>query len=171
MHHHYEHFWLDPKFWVAVSFAIFAALAIKLAWGKVAAMLDGRGQRIAAELAEAARLRQEAEDMLRQAEAEAERQAALAEAAALIERAKAEAERVAANAAADALAQAARREKMAMDRIAAAEASAVAEVRSAAAEVATMAARNLIAETFSAEDDAAMIDQAVTELPKALRAA
>jgi F-type H+-transporting ATPase subunit b len=169
MHHHYEHFWLDPKFWVAVSFAIFAALAIKLAWGKVAAMLDGRGQRIAAELAEAARLRQEAEDMLRQAEAE--RQAALAEAAALIERAKAEAERVAANAAADALAQAARREKMAMDRIAAAEASAVAEVRSAAAEVATMAARNLIAETFSAEDDAAMIDQAVTELPKALRAA
>jgi F-type H+-transporting ATPase subunit b len=169
MHHHYEHFWLDPKFWVAVSFAIFAALAIKLAWGKVAAMLDGRGQRIAAELAEAARLRQEAEDMLRQAEAE--RQAALAEAAALIERAKAEAERVAANAAADALAQAARREKMAMDRIGAAEASAVAEVRSAAAEVATMAARNLIAETFSAEDDAAMIDQAVTELPKALRAA
>ena len=21
--HHYEHFWLDPKFWVAVSFVIF----------------------------------------------------------------------------------------------------------------------------------------------------
>ena len=169
MHHHYEHFWLDPKFWVAVSFTIFAALAIKLAWGKVTAMLDGRGQRIAAELAEAARLRQEAENMLRQAEAE--RQAAMAEAAALIQRAKAEAERVAANAAADAQAQAARREKMAMDRIAAAEASAVAEVRNAAAEVATIAARNLIAESFSAEDDAAMIDQAVTELPKALRAA
>jgi hypothetical protein len=34
-----------------------------------------------------------------------------------------------------------------------------------------MAARSLIAETFSAKDDAAMIDQAVTELPKALRAA
>ncbi|NDG47804.1 MAG: F0F1 ATP synthase subunit B [Rhodospirillales bacterium] len=169
MHHHYEHFWLDPKFWVAVSFAVFAALAIKLAWGKVTAMLDGRGQRISAELAEAARLRQEAEDMLRQAEAE--RQAAMAEAEALIERAKAEAERVAATAAADAQAQAARREKMAMDRIAAAEASAVAEVRNAAAEVATIAARNLIAESFSAEDDAAMIDQAVTELPKALRAA
>ena len=169
MHHHYEHFWLDPKFWVAVSFTVFAALAIKLAWGKLTAMLDGRGQRIAAELAEAARLRQEAEDMLRQAEAE--RQAAMAEAAALIQRAKAEAERVAANAAADAQAQAARREKMAMDRIAAAEASAVAEVRNAAAEVATIAARNLIAESFSAEDDAVMIDQAVTELPKALRAA
>ena len=169
MHRHYEHFWLDPKFWVAVSFTVFAALAIKLAWGTVTAMLDGRGQRISAELAEAARLRQEAEDMLRQAEAE--RQAAMAEAAALIERAKAEAERVAATAAADAQAQAARREKMAMDRIAAAEASAVSEVRNAAAEVATMAARSLIAETFSAEDDAAMIDQAVTELPKALRAA
>ena len=107
--------------------------------------------------------------MLRRAEAE--RQAAMAEATAMIARAKAEAERVAANAEADALAQAARRERMAMDRIAAAEASAVAEVRSAAAEVATIAARNLIAETFSAEDDAAMIDRAVNELPKALRAA
>ena len=24
--HHYEHFWLDPKFWVAVSFIIFLLL-------------------------------------------------------------------------------------------------------------------------------------------------
>ena len=23
MAHHYEHFWLDPKFWVAVSFVLF----------------------------------------------------------------------------------------------------------------------------------------------------
>ena len=23
MEHHYEHFWLDPKFWVAVSFVLF----------------------------------------------------------------------------------------------------------------------------------------------------
>lgn len=167
--HQYEYFWLDPKFWVAVSFAIFAGLAIKLAWGRVMAMLDGRGLRIAAELAEAARLRQEAEDMLRHAQAE--RLAAMEEATALIARAKAEAERVAQAAAADAQAQAARRERMAMDRIAAAETSAIAEVRTAAAEIATTAARSLIAETFSASDDAAMIDAAVSDLPKALRAA
>ena len=169
MHHHYEHFWLDPKFWVAVSFTIFAALAVKLVWGKIMAMLDGRGARIAAELAEAARLRSEAEAMLRHAEAE--RLAAIEEAANMIARAKAEAERVGVAAAAEAEASATRRERMAMDRIAAAEASAIAEVRTAAAEVATAAARSMISETFSAEADAAMIDAAVLELPKALKAA
>lgn len=169
MDHHYEHFWLDPKFWVAASFVIFAFFAVRMGWGRITGMLDARGARIAAELAEAARLRGEAEAMLRQAEAD--RQAAIAEAAALVERARAEAERVGRAAAAEAEASAARRERMAMDRIAAAEASAVAEVRQAAAEVATAAARSVIAQGFSADDDAAMIDAAVQELPKALRAA
>jgi len=162
-------FWIDPTFWIAVSFAIFAGLAIKLAWGRVMAMLDGRGIRIAGELAEASRLRTEAEDMLR--EAQAERAAALAEAQALIARATAEAERVGQAAAAEAQASAGRRERMAMDRIAAAETSAIAEVRGVAAEVATAAARALIAEGFCAEDDAVMIDAAVSDLPRALRAA
>ena len=26
MEHHYEHFWLDPKFWVAVSFVLFVVV-------------------------------------------------------------------------------------------------------------------------------------------------
>ena len=29
--HHYEHFWLDPKFWVGVSFVIFLLLWI-ISW-------------------------------------------------------------------------------------------------------------------------------------------
>jgi len=86
-------------------------------------------------------------------------------------RATAEAERVSQAAAAEAEASAGRRERMAMDRIAAAESSAIAEVRGVAAEVATAAARALIAETFTADDDAAMIDAAVADLPRALRAA
>jgi F-type H+-transporting ATPase subunit b len=59
---------------------------------------------------------------------------------------------------------------MAMDRISAAEASALAEVRNAAAEVATAAARNVIAEKLSPAEDAALIDKAVADLPRALRA-
>ena len=169
MHHHYEHFWLDPVFWVAVSFTIFAFFFVRMVWTKLMAMLDGRGARIAAELAEAARLRGEAEAMLRQAEAD--RQAAITEAASMIERARGEARRVGEAAAAEAEASAARRERMAMDRIAAAEASAVAEVRHAAAEVATAAARTVISEGFGPEDDAAMIDAAVSDLPRALKAA
>jgi F-type H+-transporting ATPase subunit b len=159
----------DPKFWVAASFVLFVAIFGKLAWSRITAMLDGRGARIAEELAEAARLREQAQAMLRQAEADRAR--ALQEAQDMVARARAEAERVAAQTAADAQAAATRRERMAMDRIAAAEAAAVAEVRSAAAEVAGAAARAVIAEGFTAEADAAMIDASVAELPKALRAA
>ncbi|MFZ4406082.1 MAG: F0F1 ATP synthase subunit B [Paracraurococcus sp.] len=166
--HHYEHFWLDPKFWVAVSFLIFLALVGRKAWGMLTGMLDARADRVRAELAEAAKLREQAEAMLKQAEAD--RAAAAAEAADMLRRAHAEAERVTAAAAAEAEGAAKRRERMAMDRIAAAEAGAVAEVRQAAAEIATAAARNVIAQGMTAEADAALIDSAVADLPRALRA-
>ena len=129
-------------------------------------MLDDRAAKVRAELEEAARLRQEAEAMLR--DAEKRRDEALREAQALIEGARHEAERVAAAAAADAEASAKRREQMAMDRIAAAEKAAVDEVRLTAAEVATAAARQVIAEGLSAEADAHLIDHAITQLPSAL---
>jgi F-type H+-transporting ATPase subunit b len=169
MEHHYEHFWLDPKFWVAVSFVVFVLLVGKTAWARVTAMLDERGARIRAELDEAQRLRAEAEAMLRQADAE--RKAAQQEAEAMLARARDEAERVAQATAAEAEAGAKRRERMALDRIAAAEASAVAEVRHAAAEIATVAARDVLANTVDAAADAALIDASVADLPRALRAA
>lgn len=168
MDHHYEYFWLDPKFWVAVSFVIFIALVGRTAWAKITEALDGRAARVRADLAEAARLREEAEAMLQQAERD--RAAALREAEELLGRARAEAARVAEAAAAEAEAGAKRRERMAMDRIAAAEASALAEVRNTAAEIATAAAHNVIAERMSPAADAALIDKAVADLPRALRA-
>ncbi|MFH5923139.1 F0F1 ATP synthase subunit B [Roseomonas xinghualingensis] len=167
--HHYEHFWLDPKFWVAVSFILFVVLLGRMIWSKLAAMLDARGDEVRAQLAEATRLREEAEVLRKQAEAE--RAEAVQEAEAMIARARGEAERVATAAAAEAEANAARRERMAMDRIAAAESSALAEVRQAAAEIAANAARSVIAEKLTPEGDAAMIDKAVADLPRALRAA
>jgi F-type H+-transporting ATPase subunit b len=168
-HHEYAHFWLDPKFWVAVSFIVFVVLIGRMAWARIAAMLDARGQRIRAELDEAQRLRAEAEAMRRQADAE--RAAAMKEAQELLERARTEAERVAQAAAAEAEAAARRRERMAMDRIAAAEAGAVADVRNAAAEIAVTAAREVLATNLDAKADAALIDRAVADLPRALRAA
>lgn len=169
MHHHYEHFYLDPKFWVAVSFVIFIALVGKLAWTKVTEMLDGRSARIKAELEEASRLRAEAEAMM--VAARKEREQAIQEAAAMLARAKVEAERVAAAAMAEAEASARRRERMAMDRIAAAEASAVTEVRNAAAEIATTAVREIIAQKHNASADAPLVDSAISSLPAAFKAA
>ena len=98
--HHYEHFWLDPKFWVAVSFVIFLLLVGKRAWALLIGSLDAKADKVRDDLAEAASLRSQAEAMLKQAEAE--RQAAVAEAAQMLERAKAEALRVGEAAAAEA---------------------------------------------------------------------
>ena len=51
--HHYEHFWLDPKFWVGVAFVIFMLIFGRMAWQRLSVMLDARAQRIRAELDEA----------------------------------------------------------------------------------------------------------------------
>ena len=167
--HHYEHFWLDPKFWVAVSFVLFFLLLGKKLWAAISSALDGRAATIRRQLDEASRLRAEAEQMLK--DAETERAAAAKEAEELLARAHAEAERVATAAIAEAEAAAKRRERMALDRIAAAEASAIADVRNAAAEVAGAAARTVLAETLDATADAALVDRSLSDLPKALRAA
>jgi F-type H+-transporting ATPase subunit b len=129
-------------------------------------MLDARAVAVKAEIEEAARLRREAESMLRAAEKQ--RADAIADAKALIEGAQAEAGRVAAKAAAEAEASAKRREEMAIGRIAAAEKAAVDDVRLAAAEIATAAARQVLAEGLTAEADSRLIDQAITQLPAAL---
>jgi F-type H+-transporting ATPase subunit b len=168
MAHHYEHFYLDPKFWVAVSFVIFLLLVGRMAWAKLTGMLDARAEQVKTDLAQASRLRVEAEALLKQAEAD--RAAAMTEAAELLARAKVEAQRVGEAAAAEAEVSAKRRERMALDRIAAAEAGAVAEVRGAAAEIAVAAARSVIAERVDAKTDAALIDSAVASLPTKLRA-
>ena len=159
----------DPKFWVAVSFVLFFLLLGKKIWGVLTGALDGKAEKIRRQLAEAADLRAQAEQMLQAAEAE--RAAAGKDAEDLLARAREGAGRLAAAAAAEAEAAAKRRERMAMDRIAAAEASAVADVRNAAAEVAGAAARVVLADSIDANAVAALVDRSLADLPKALRAA
>jgi F-type H+-transporting ATPase subunit b len=158
---------MNPEFWVLVAFVIFFALFGGRIWRPLVAMLDDRAAGIQAELAQAARLRQDAEIMLR--EAQDARQAALGEAREILDRSRAEAIRVAEAMHAEAEAQARRRERSALDRIAAAEKAAMTEIRQIAAEVAVAAASAVIADTLTAEDDAALIDRAIAELPHLLR--
>jgi F-type H+-transporting ATPase subunit b len=166
--HHEESFFADPKNWVMLAFFLFFILFGRKIWAALAGILDARTVSVRAELDEASRLRREAEAMLR--DAEKQRTDALVEAKALIEGARAEATRVAAAAAAEAEASAKRREKMAIDRIAAAEKAAVDDVRTTAADIATIAARQVLAESLSADADAALIDHAIAQLPTALAA-
>jgi F-type H+-transporting ATPase subunit b len=159
-------FLAESRTWVALAFIIFFVLFGRKLWSAVVGMLDDRAAKVRAELEEAARLRREAEAMLR--DAEQRRAQALTEAKALIEGAQAEAARVAAAATAEAEASAKRREQMAVDRIAAAEKAAVDEVRLTAVEIATAAARQVIADGLSSDADARLIDHAITQLPSAL---
>jgi F-type H+-transporting ATPase subunit b len=163
---HEASFFGEPRNWVVLAFILFFVLFGKKLWGALAGMLDARAAAVKAELEEAARLRREAESMLR--DAEKQRSDALVEAKALVEGARAEAGRLSAAAAAEAEASAKRRQQMAIDRIAAAEKAAVDDVRLAAADVATTAARQVLAEGLSAAADSKLIDQAITQLPVAL---
>jgi F-type H+-transporting ATPase subunit b len=161
-------FFAEPVHWVVLAFILFFLLFGKRLWRALADMLDARAVSVRAELDEAARLKREAEAMLRDAEATHAR--ATAEAQALIAGAAAEAARVAEATRAEAEASARRRQQMAEDRIAAARKQAVDDVRTAAAELATIAARQVIAEGLSPETGAALIDQAIAQLPAALSA-
>ena len=156
----------EPRNWVALAFIVFFLLFGRKLWGAITALLDDRAAKIRAELDEAARLRTDAEAMLK--DAQARREAAIVEAKQLLDGAKVEAARLAQATADEAEAAARRREQMAMDRIAAAEKAAVDEVRTTAAEVATVAARQVIADGLSAEADGGLIDQAIAQLPAAL---
>jgi F-type H+-transporting ATPase subunit b len=165
---HEESFFAEPRNWVIAAFFLFFFLFGKKIWAALSGVLDARGISVKAELEEASRLRREAESMLR--DAEKQRADALADAKTLIEGARAEALRVTAAAAAEAEASAKRREQMAIDRITAAEKAAVDDVRLTAVDIATTAARQVIAEGLSANADAGLIDQAIAGLPSALAA-
>jgi len=161
-----ESFFADPRTWVAVAFVIFfGALGSKI-WKALTGMLDKRADAVKAELAEAARLRQEAESML--ANASRDRAAALEEAKLLLDGARAEAERLSRAAVEEAAATARRREKMAADRIAAAEKAAIDSVRNTAAEIAAKAAERVIRDALHPEADAHLIDRAIGGLSNAL---
>jgi F-type H+-transporting ATPase subunit b len=161
-----ESLWAEPRFWVALAFVVFFVLFGRKMWSAIASMLDGRAERIRNELDEAKKLRREAEAML--VDARRRREEALKEAESLLASAQTEAQRLAEQARTDAEAMARRHERMAMDRIASAEKAAVTEVRVAAAEIAARAAEQIIAQSLSPEQDAAIIDRAISGLPAAL---
>ena len=138
------------EFWVAVSFFLFVAGLIYLGLHKkVATALDARAERIATELAEARRLREEAEQVL--AEYRRKEREATGEADAIIKQAGQEAESLAKETRRTIKEQFERRIKLAEDKIGRAETEAIREVRSAAVNAAVNAARALIAEKLTAD--------------------
>jgi len=136
----------EPELWVAVGFAIFVGILVYVGVPKMLTKaLDDRGNRVQAELDEARRLKEDAQNLL--AEYQGKQRQAETEAAGIIEGARAEAERIAAEAKTKMEEFVARRTKMAETKIAQAEAQAVADVRAAAAEAAVSAAEKILTDT------------------------
>jgi F-type H+-transporting ATPase subunit b len=132
-----------PEAWVAFAFLCFLALLAYLGvYRKLIDSLDQRQARIKGDLDEAKRLREEAQALL--ADFERKGRAAESEAEAIIASAKAEAERLATEAKSRMEDFVARRTKMAETKIAQAEAQALADVRSAAAHAAVVAAEKIL---------------------------
>jgi len=157
---------IPTEIWLLGALAIVIAIAWKPAKRGILEALDGRAARIAAELEEAKKLREEAQSRL--AELQRRQRDAMGEAEEIIAHARSEAERHRAEAAAAVEEQLARREKQAMDRIAQAEAQAAADVRAMAADLAVAAARQIIIETVDEKRAAALVDGAIKELPDRL---
>ncbi|NIX76714.1 ATP F0F1 synthase subunit B [Microvirga terricola] len=158
----------SAEFWVAVAFVIFwGILFYKGVPGKILSSLDSRGKRIADELAEASRLRQDAEKLLK--EFEAKRQAAEREAAEIVSAAKEEAERLARDAQEKLADFVKRRTASAEAKIAQAEAQASAEVRAAAVDAAVKASEHVLKNEITGSAAAALVSKSLGDVRSKLQ--
>jgi F-type H+-transporting ATPase subunit b len=153
----------EAEFWVAIAFIIFVLIIVRLGVHRtVIGALDDRSKRIASQLDDARKMREEAQSIL--AEAEKRRREAEREAQEILNGAKAEAERVAAEAKASAEEFIARRTQMAEQKIAQAESQAVADVRAAAAEAAVAASERVLGQTVHGRVADDLISQGIRDI-------
>src|SRR6201982_4293412 len=140
----------EPETWVAIAFIILMGVFVWLGIHRtVLTALDHRAERIRTELDDARRLKEEAAKVL--AEYKAKRATAEREANDIVTNAKAEAERIAAEAKTKMEDFGARRTKTAESKIALAEAQAVADVRAAAADAAVTAATTILSQSVKGQ--------------------
>ena len=154
---------MTAEFWVAAAFFIFLGI---LGWfgvhRTILRALDERGAKIASQLAEADRLRNEAAALLKTYEAK--RAEAEKDAAAILAAAKDEAKRIETEAKARLTDYVKRRKAQAEAKIAQAESQAEAEVRAAAVDLATRAASTLLAAGKTDDGFKAGLDQVKKQL-------
>ena len=160
------HLLADAEFWVLLAVVIFAVAVWKPMRRAVVGGLDERAARIGAELDEAKKLRDDAEQLLAQYQ-QKQREAA-AEAEAMIAHARQEAVRIAAQSARDLEDALTRRQRLAEERIAQAETKALDEIRAAAVDAAIGAARAVIVEEMDEARGGALLDAAIAALPQRL---
>ena len=157
------HFFYEAEFWVAIAFLIFLALLWRLgAHRSILSSLDARRSKVHDELAEARRLKSEAQKLL--AQYQKKQREAEAEAASIIAQAKAEALGIAAEAKVRMEDFIARRTTIAETKIAQAEQQALADVRAAAADAAVRASEKILGETVKGKTADDLLASAIRDI-------
>lgn len=159
-------FYQEAEFWVLIAFLIAIGFLVLKTKGMVTSGLDARAARIKAEIDEAQKLRDEAQARL--AEFQLKQRDALKEAEAIVAQAKAEAERLAAQGARDLEAAIERRRRLAVEKVALEEQKAMSDLRNTAVDVAIAALRHVLAEDLDSARQSALIDDAIAALPPTL---
>ncbi|MEH3110740.1 MAG: F0F1 ATP synthase subunit B [Agrobacterium cavarae] len=157
----------DASFYALVGLILFFVLIAYLKVpGMLASSLDERAKNITEELAEAKRLREEAQHLL--AEYQRKRKEAEADAAAIVAAAEREAAALTAEAKAKTEEFVARRTALSEQKIKQAETDAIGAVRSAAVDIAIAASEKLIAEKTTASAKGKLFKSAVGEVKSRL---
>jgi len=158
-----ESLFLNPTLWTTVALGLFTGLVVWKARKPILGGLDKRADDIRAKLEEAERLREEAQTTL--AAYQRKQRDAVAEAEELVAHAKEEAARLREQSLAQLTETLERRERIAMEKIAQAEANALQQVRAQAVDVAIAAAGKMMAEGLPKDRGAALLDEAIADLP------
>lgn len=158
----------DYPFWsmrntdlvVAIAFVIFVGVLVYYKVpGIIAGLLDKRAEQIRADLDEARRLREEAQEL--RASFERKRQSVAEQADRIVAKAKSDAAQAAEQAKADLAQTIARRLKSAEEQMQAAETAALRQVRNTAVQVAVAAAGEVIASNMSSAQSRAMLNDSI----------
>ena len=156
-------FYQEPEIWLVVALAILVAVAWRPVKTALFGALDSRAEQIKAEIAEAKRLREEAQALL--AGYKRKQRDAMHEAEEIVAHARAEADRMRQRAERELEQSLQRRERLAMERIARAEAAAVDEVRDLAVDIAVAAAGQVLNKELAGPDGDRLVAEAITDLP------
>jgi F-type H+-transporting ATPase subunit b len=159
--------WYNSNFTVGVAFVLFLALLWYLGVHRmIGRALDDRAVKIRAELDEARRLREEAQELF--ADFERKQKQVAGQADEIVAHARAEAEQAAERAKADLEVSIQRRLKAADEQIALAEATAIRQVKDRAVAVAIAAAADVLRERLGEDRQQQLVDQAIEDVGKRL---
>lgn len=159
--------WQDVSFWVLIAFIVVVGIFWRAGVHKtIVGGLDKRAQKIADELDQARKLREEAQELL--AQYQRRQRDAEDEAKGIIEQAKKDAQRLAHESREKIADQIERRAKAAEEKIARAEEQAIAEVRAQAADLAVEIAREIIRDRVDKGAQSALVERSISELREKL---